>query len=102
MDLPIVTLEITNLVIAFDHFDSLIAQSAAGNEDYLKMHAKGRDHLSIFAVYDGHGHLKTLPVIKQTIAAGLSGLKTKDVHELVERLEKDVKKLKKLYKAVTV
>jgi predicted protein tyrosine phosphatase len=108
MDLHIVTLEITNLVIAFDHYDSLVSgilsENAGSNEEHQKIRAKSTEHLAVLfndvSFYDEQNQLKPLAAIKDIVSNKLADLKAKDIHELVEKLEKDAKKMKKLYKAI--
>lgn len=106
MDLNIVTLEITGLIIAFDHYDNLVSALAAGSgnadEEHLKIRSKNQEHVNAFfgaaTFCEEDNRLKSLSGIKETISTQLTALKTGEIHELVEKLEKDVKKIKKLYK----
>lgn len=106
MDLQIVTLEVTSLIIAFDHYERLtfnaLSKNAGLNDDYQKILNKNAEHLAEsfnqVQIYDAQRQLKNLPVIKEAIYIRLAGMKSNEIHELVEHLEKDTKKMKKLYK----
>ena len=101
-------LEITTLIITFDHYDQLVSrylvESAGSHEEHDKIRQKSTAHLSGFigdtAFYDENKGLKQLSDIKTLIKAKLAGFDAKVIHELVEKLEKDAKKMKKLYKAL--
>ncbi|QKJ30753.1 hypothetical protein HQ865_13655 [Mucilaginibacter mali] len=100
MDYNIVTLEIADLLIHFDYYDQLIT----GNpEEQVKMRNKRQEHLANFfnteALQTGAYLNRPLSEWKELIASRLPGFKNGEIHELVEKLEKDVKKMKKLYKA---
>lgn len=109
MDLNNVTLEITGLIITFDHYEALAANllskgKSGFSDEYEKIRNKNSSHLRAFfgdtAFYDEDKQLKKLSEIKAAIKAGLEGADTKKVHEFIERLEKDAKKMRKLYKAL--
>lgn len=100
MDYNIVTLEIADLLIHFDYYDQLIT----GNPDeQVKAKNKRQEHLAAFlndeALQGGEYLSRPLSEWRGLISARLPGLKNSEIHELVEKLEKDAKRMKKLYKA---
>lgn len=107
MNLQIVTLEITTLIIAFDHYDSLLSGSkdldADATDAYQIIKLKGKQHLDqLFAddaFFNEQQQLIALPEIKSTVKARLTDLKANEVHAFIERMEKLIKKLKKLYRS---
>ncbi|WP_413667676.1 hypothetical protein ACEN9X_24765 [Mucilaginibacter sp. Mucisp86] len=109
MDLNNVTLEITGLIITFDHYDALAAnllskEKSGLNDEFEKIRSKNSGHLRVFfgdtTFYDQDKQLKKLSEIKTAIKDRLEGVDAKKVHEFIERLEKDAKKMRKLYKAL--
>ena len=100
MDFNIVTLEVADLLIHFDYYDQLIT---GGPDEQAKIRNKRSEHLAdLFpgaVFYDAKQKLHPLTKLKGPIIARLSQMKNKDIHELIEKLEKDTKKMKKLYKA---
>ncbi|GAB3931662.1 hypothetical protein [Mucilaginibacter myungsuensis] len=99
MDYNIITLEIATLLIHFDHYDQLLA---GPTEEQIKIRNKKKEHLAEFLKEADlpEGIYLTQPITEWTnsITQSLPKVKNKDIHELVEKLEKDVKKIKKLYK----
>ena len=104
MDFNVVALEISDLIAHFDYFDRLITDESVADEQN-KLRNKNREHLTKFfadvTFYDSGKHLRPLYDTKDAIITKLRGIKTSDVHDLVEKLEKDAKKMKKLYKALS-
>jgi hypothetical protein len=108
MDFNIVTLEIADLITHFDYYDTLVSdalsKTAVGAEDQTKIRSKSREHLAEFFAdvkfYNAQKQILTLSQIKGLIIAKLSGMKSAEIHGLVEKLEKDAKKMKKLYKSM--
>jgi hypothetical protein len=109
MDFNIVTLEIADLIVHFDYYDSLVSdalsKTAGLYEEQNKIRFKSKEHLAEFFTgadfYTRKNQLLPLAGMKDAITAKLKGMKAKDIHELVEKLEKDAKKMKKLYKSLT-
>ncbi|CAM3741766.1 hypothetical protein MUGA111182_06430 [Mucilaginibacter galii] len=108
MDLNIVTLEITDHISHFDYFERLISKRSDYNgalyEDINNISNKYKEHLAEhFAkidFYDAEEQLLPLFEISVLIMHQIAVIKAKDIHTLIEVLEKDVKKIKKLYKAI--
>jgi predicted transcriptional regulator len=109
MDFNVVTLEVADLIVHFDYYDRLVSEvvSKAGDfsDEQAKIRNKSKEHLSLFFAgtefYNSKKQLKPLTETKGAIIAKLADMKTKDVHDLIEKLEKDAKKIKKLYLALT-
>jgi hypothetical protein len=110
MDFNVVALEISDLIAHFDYYDNLVAGilskgADAGEEEQTKIRAKSEEHLARFFAgvefYNTDKQLRPLSKIKGPIIANLEGMKTKDIHDLIEKLEKDAKKIKKLYLSLT-
>jgi predicted transcriptional regulator len=103
MDYNIVTLEIADLLVHFDYYDQLVTEACA-TEEQAKIRNKRKEHLALnFAnakFHDSKKQLLPLNQLKELIIVRLKLMKNKEVHELVEQLEKDTKKIKKLYKAL--
>jgi hypothetical protein len=108
MDFNIVTLEIADHITHFNYFENLISkisgQSAEPFEDHTKISNKHKEHLNeSFAeidFYNAEGQLLPVLEVSSLIKHQFARIKAKDVHALVETLEKDVKKIKRLYKAI--
>jgi 3-methyladenine DNA glycosylase/8-oxoguanine DNA glycosylase len=104
MDFNIVTLEIADLITHFDYYDRLVS-AVGSSEEQIKIRQKSQEHLAQFFsgadFYNGKSQLRPLAEMKGAIIAKLEGMKAKDIHDLVEKLEKDAKKIKKLYKSLT-
>jgi CHASE3 domain sensor protein len=108
MDLNNVTLEITTLIIAFDHYDVLVSDhlrdSLGTNEEHQKILNKNREHIEAFfndaSFYSQGKNLKPLDEVKEVIKNKLADMKTKEIHDLVEKMEKDARKMKKLYRVL--
>jgi len=104
MDFNVVALEISDLIAHFDYYDQLVTQEGVA-EEQNKLRIKNREHLAkLFAdvtFYNDNKQLRPLYETKDAIIAKLQGIKTNDVHDLIEKLEKDAKKMKKLYKSLT-
>lgn len=100
MDFNIVTLEIADLLTHFNYYNQLVTGAA---EEQAKLHKKHEEHLALFFAgvnfYNEKNELLTLPELKALITPKLTELKSKEIHGLVEQLERDTKKMKKLYKA---
>lgn len=110
MDFNVVTLEIADLIVHFDYFDKLVTEAVTNTtttfaEDQEKIRKKSKEHQALFFpginFYDAKKQLHPLPKMKVLIVAKLQGIKAKEIHELVEKLTKDAKKIKKLYLAIT-
>lgn len=109
MNYNVVVLEISDLIAHFHYYDSLaseaIAKSIGSSEEQTKIRNKSKDHLTQFLsgleLYNRSKQLRTLKELKEPIVAKLQGMKSKEIHELVEKLEKDAKKMKKLYLSLT-
>ncbi|MFC0513553.1 hypothetical protein ACFFGT_05050 [Mucilaginibacter angelicae] len=109
MNYNVVALEISDLIAHFTYFDGLvsdaISKSMGSSEEQTKIRNKSKDHLEQFFAgtefFDGQGQVLPLTKTKGLIIAKLEGMKNKEVHELVEKLEKDAKKIKKLYLSLT-
>lgn len=108
MDLNNVTLEITTLIIAFDHYDTLVSRhlrdSLGSGEEHQKIRNKNREHIEAFfndaTFYTQDKKLKPLDEVKEVIKNKLADTKTNEIHDLVEKMEKDAKKMKKLYRTL--
>jgi hypothetical protein len=109
MDFNIVTLEIADLITHFDYYDTLVSDALSNNlgsaDEQTKIRNKSKEHLTAFFAdtdfYNEHKQLLSLSEMKGLIIAKLQGMKTTDIHDLVEKLEKDAKKIRKLYKSLT-
>lgn len=109
MDFNVVTLEIFDHLFHFHYFDNLVNQMQGKEDDAVeeqeKINNKSKEHLTKFfagtTFCDEHNQLRPLAEIKGTIIAKLEGTKSKDIHDMVEKLEKDAKKMKKLYVSLT-
>jgi hypothetical protein len=110
MDYNVVTLEIADLITHFDYYDSLISEalvktSASAFDEQTKIRNKSKEHLAQFfddtEFYNRKKQLRPLSEIKGVIIDKLESMKTKEIHDLVEKLEKDAKKIKKLYLLLT-
>lgn len=108
MDFNIVTLEIADLIAHFDYYDTLVSDalgtSAGADEEQIKIRNKSQEHLALFLTgvefYNRKKQLLSLSELKTPLMVKLQGMKSKDIHDLVEKLEKDAKKVKKLYKSL--
>lgn len=104
MDFNVVALEISDLIAHFDYYDRLIT-NATVSEEQNRLRDKNREHLAKFFAdvefYNDEKQLRPLYETKDSIVFKLKSIKTSDVHDLVEKLEKDAKKMKKLYKSLT-
>ncbi|OOQ57167.1 hypothetical protein [Mucilaginibacter pedocola] len=102
MDFNIVTLEIADHLVHFNYYDQLITDANFADEQ-VKLRKKRDEHLTeLFAglnFYDKKSQLLSLTQLRALIIPKLADVKNKQIHELVEQLEKDTKKMKKLYKA---
>lgn len=96
MDFNIVALELSDLAAHFDYFDTLVTHLGEP-EEQIKLRKKHQEHLAVLSTGN---KLYPLSETKQTIIVKLQALKPKDIHDLVEKLEKDAKKMKKLYKSL--
>ena len=109
MDFNIVTLEIADHIIHYDYYNRLVleAVSAASEqqEEHLRIQNKSKEHLTKFfsgvKFYNADSFVRPLPEISKEITAKIQELKSSDIHDLVDKLERDAKKMKKLYKALT-
>lgn len=103
MDFNIITLEIADLLIHFDYYDRLVSETGP-NEEQTRIRDKSKEHLAEFFAdarfYNNSRQLLPLAEMQGPIKAKLQGMKVKDIHALVEKLEKDVKKMRKLYKSL--
>ena len=103
MDFNVVALEISDLIAHFDYYDRLI-NNASVAEEQTKLRSKYQEHLAKFFAdvefYDNNKQLRPLYNTKDSIVHKLKSIKTTDVHDLIEKLEKDAKKMKKLYKSL--
>lgn len=103
MDYNIVTLEIADLLVHFDYYDQLVTEAGA-TEEQAKIRNKRKEHIVLYFAntkfYDSKKQLLQLSQLKKLIIDRLKVMKNKEIHELVEQLEKDTKKMKKLYKAL--
>lgn len=101
MDLHIVALEVSDLIAHFDYYNNLVT----GGDEQAKLRSKNQEHLAKYFAdiefYNAARQLRPLYETKDAIIAKLEGMKAGDIHDLVEKLEKDAKKMKKLYKALT-
>src|ERR1700754_288424 len=110
MDFNIVTLEIADHIVHFNYYDNLVSEAlnktAGSGEEQAKIRDKSKDHLAQFFAgsdfFSDQNQLRPLIEIKGAIVSKLEGMKAKDIHDLVEKLEKDAKKIKKLYKSLTI
>ncbi len=95
-------LEISDLIAHFDYYDHLI-NNATVAEEQTRLKTKHREHLAKYfsgvAFYDNE-RLNPLSETKEGIIFKLKSIKTNEVHDLIEKLEKDAKKMKKLYKSL--
>jgi len=106
MDFNIVILEITDHINHFDYYDRLVSEAVGSTggsyDEQSKIRNKSKEHLNEFfqgtEIYHTDGKLKPLSEIADFIREKLTQLKTKNIHELIEKLERDAKKMKKLYK----
>jgi len=96
MDYNIVTLEIADHISHFDYYDRLVSEIGGSSDDQIKIRTKHNEHLAGF--YQQGKQLLFLHEVTGKILAKLESMKNKEIHELVEKLEKDAKKMKKLYK----
>jgi len=109
MDFNIVTLEIASHIIHFDYYDQIVSgianQTTGASEEQIKIRNKSREHLSEFFsgddFFDSKDQLRPLYELSSVITTKIKIMKSKDVHALIEKLEKDAKKMKKLYKALS-
>ncbi len=103
MDFNVVALEISDLIAHFDYYDRLIT-NVSSSEEQNRLKNKNREHMAKFFAdvefYDNNKQLRPLYETKDLIIFKLKSVKTNDVHDLVEKLEKDAKKMKKLYKSL--
>lgn len=103
MDFNVVALEISDLIAHFDYYDRLI-NNAGVAEEQTRLRDKNRERLAGYfgdvAFYDDGKQLRPLYQTKDSIVHKLKSIKTNEVHDLVEKLEKDAKKMKKLYKSL--
>jgi len=103
MDFNVVALEISDLIAHFDYYDRLITNTVVA-EEQTRLRDKNREHLAKFfkdvEFYNNSKQLRPLYETKDSIIFKLKSIKTNDVHDLVEKLEKDAKKIKKLYKSL--
>jgi hypothetical protein len=104
MDFNVVALEISDLIAHFDYYDRLITNTSVF-EEQTRLRNKNQERQAIFFAdvdfYDSNKQLRPLNQTKDAIIHKLKSIKTKDVHDLIEKLEKDAKKMKKLYKSLT-
>ncbi|MFD0749577.1 hypothetical protein ACFQZS_05445 [Mucilaginibacter calamicampi] len=103
MDFNVVALEVSDLIAHFDYYDRLITNVIVA-EEQTRLRNKNQDHLAKFFAgvefYNDNNQLRPLYETKDQIIFKLKSIKTNDVHDLVEKLEKDAKKIKKLYKSL--
>ena len=103
MDFNVVALEISDLIAHFDYYDRLIV-NASVSEEQNKLRNKNQEHLAKFFTdvefYDSNKQLRPLYQTKDEIIHKLKSIKTNEVHDLIEKLEKDAKKMRKLYKSL--
>lgn len=103
MDFNVVALEISDLIAHFDYYDRLITNANVA-EEQTRLRNKNQERLLKFFAdvefYDGKKQLRPLYETKDSIIHKLKSIKTNDVHDLIEKLEKDAKKMKKLYKSL--
>ena len=103
MDFNVVALEISDLIAHFDYYDSLVTNESVA-EEHSKLKNKNQEHLAKFfadlSFYNDSKQLRPLYETKAAIVTKLEGLKTNEIHDLIEKLEKDAKKMKKLYKSL--
>ena len=108
MDFNIVSLEIADHIAHFDYYDNLISargsKDTGFDEEQTKIRNKSQEHLAEFFAgtkfYNAKKQILPLSQMSSLITSKLEGTKPKDIHALVEKLEKDAKKIKKLYKAL--
>ena len=110
MNFNVVTLEIADLIAHFDYYDRLVSDALSKStegfsDEQAKIRNKSKEHLALFFAgtefYNQQQQLRPLSETKGLIIAKLEGMKTKEIHELVEKLAKDAKKIKKLYLLLT-
>ena len=103
MDFNVVALEISDLIAHFDYYNRLISNASVA-EEQTRLRNKNKEHLAKFFAdvkfYDSNKQLRPLYQTKDSIVHKLKSIKTGDVHDLIEKLEKDAKKMKKLYKSL--
>ena len=103
MDFNVVALEISDLIAHFDYYDRLIT-NASVSEEQTRLRNKNQERLANFFAdvkfYDSNKQLRPLYQTKDAIIHKLKSIKTNDVHDLIEKLGKDAKKIKKLYKSL--
>ncbi|MGY3212831.1 hypothetical protein [Mucilaginibacter sp. HD30] len=103
MDFNVVALEISDLIAHFDYYDRLITNKSV-DEEQTRLRSKNQEHLAKFFAdvefYSNSKQLRPLYETKDSIIFKLKSIKTNEVHDLVEKLEKDAKKMKKLYKSL--
>lgn len=103
MDFNVVTLEIADHIVHFDYYDRLVSETGR-TEELAKIKSKSKEHLAEFFAdaefYDKNKLLRPLFEMRGSIAPKLVSMKPKDIHALIEKLEKDAKKIKKLYKSL--
>lgn len=101
MDFNVVALEVSDLIAHFNYYDRLITNLSVVDEQN-KLRSKHQEHLAKFFAgvefYGDNKQLRPLNETKDQIIFKLKSIKTSDVHDLIEKLEKDAKKMKKLYK----
>ncbi|MDT3402374.1 hypothetical protein [Mucilaginibacter terrae] len=101
MDFNVATLEAADHIIHFHYYETLVANNA--DQDLLKIKNKYAEHLAIFfpeiSFRNNESQLIPLPHLYELILNKLKGMKSGDIHLLIERLEKDAKKIRKFYKA---
>lgn len=101
MDFNVATLEAADHIIHFAYYEQLITNSA--DEELIKIKNKYTEHLSVYfpeiSFYTAEKQLIPLPELYRFVLGKLKGMKSNDIHQLIEKLEKDAKKVRKLYKA---
>ena len=108
MDFNIATLEIADHITHFDYYDTLVSDTLrktdVPTDEQTRIRQKSREHLEQFfsgaEFYTANKQLRPLAELIVPIKAKLQGMKTKDIHELIEKLEKDARKIRKLYKSL--
>lgn len=109
MDINIITLNIVNAITDFTFYDALVSKEisdkASSTEKHNKIREKSGHHLAtLFAdtkFVDSKGKLLSFDKIKDIVLTKINPLSKKEVEDFVDILQKDAKKIAKLYKELS-
>jgi hypothetical protein len=101
MDYNVVALEVWDHIAHFDYYNNLVT----GGEEQARLGNKNSERIVKYFTglefYNADKQLCPLFEIRDAIIAKLKAMKGNDIHDLIEKLEKDAKKMRKLYKSLS-